>query len=266
MVIFGGQNFDPQFMLGGRLIPTKREGNKVYARTLRWGEDDPGETVHLETGDQLIIPAGDLVIDTRQIDSMSPVGVGGYAPVSNTVWTWYRIARDDPEYVNFISGLALKLDSAHNSWAEAIQAHEDATKEQGINGRIGMFTALAGAQAAVIALDRAIIMVEALTRNYCPGLAVPQNTVKIKEAAHQLRRSFEHIDERAQGKVAPGKEDISAWSIFDQSDFMANGVLRYQDFSLDFNDEVRLALLSCRETIMGAIDVRVGLSSNATSN
>ena len=85
MVIFGGQNFDPQFMLGGRLIPTKREGNKVYARTLRWGEDDPGETVHLETGDQLIIPAGDLVIDTRQIDSMSPVGVGGYAIQSQTL-------------------------------------------------------------------------------------------------------------------------------------------------------------------------------------
>lgn len=180
MVIFGGENFDLQFLLGGRLIPTKRQGNKVYARTLRWGEDDSGETVHLEPGDQLIIPAGDLVIDTRQIDSMSPVGAGGYAPVSITVWTWYRIARDDPEFVNFISGLALKLDSAHNSWAEAIQAHEDATKEQGINQRIGMFTALAGAQAAVISLDRAIIMVEALARDYCPGLAVPQNTVKVK--------------------------------------------------------------------------------------
>ena len=266
MVIFGGENIDPQFLLGGRLIPTKREGNQVYARTLRWGEVDTGEKVHLEPGDQLIIPAGGLVIDTRQIDSMSPAGVGGYAPVSNTVWTWYRIARDDPEYVNFISGLALKLDSAHNSWAEAIQAHQDATTEQGITRRIGMFTSLAGAQAAVIALDRAIIMVETLARDYCPGLAVPENTVKIKEAAHQLRRSFEHIDERAQGKVAPGKGDVSAWSIFDQSDFIADAVLRYQGFSLDFNDEVRLALLACRATIMQAIDIRVGLSSNDASD
>ena len=266
MVIFGGENINPEFLLGGRLIPTGREGNKVYARTLRWGETDTGEAVHLEAGDQLIIPAGDLVFDTRQIDSMSPAGAGGYAPVSNTVWTWYRIARDDLEYVSFISGLALKLDSAHNSWAEAMQAHKEATEGQGVNARISMFTALAGAQAAIIALDRAIIMVETLARDYCPGLAVPQNTVKIKEAAHQLRRSFEHIDERAQGKVAPGKEDVAAWSIFDQSDFMANAVLRYQDFSLDFNDDVRLALLACREAIMQAIDIRVGSGSKDTSN
>ena len=46
------------FLFGGRIVPIRREGNIVYARTLRRGEEDTGEAVNLEAGDRLVIPAG----------------------------------------------------------------------------------------------------------------------------------------------------------------------------------------------------------------
>ena len=244
------------FLMAGRLIPTGREGNKVFARMLRSGEVDTGETVHLELGDELVIPAGGLVIDSREIDAMSPVGAGGYAPVTNTVWTWYRIGGDDPEYLNFISALAHRLDVAHDSWSDAVQERENAIKEGGIHGRAKMFMALAKAEMTVIALHRAVVMVETLTGKYCPDLEVPTEVEKIKQAVAAVRHSFEHIDERAQGKVGPRQSDPSALTIFDQSDFLASGVLHYQNLSLNFQQEVLATLLSCRETIMQAIDSR----------
>ena len=58
------------FLLGGRIVPIRREGNVVYARSLRRGEDDTGEGVNLNPGDRLVIPAGELVIDSRDIDDV----------------------------------------------------------------------------------------------------------------------------------------------------------------------------------------------------
>ena len=56
-----------EFLFAARLIPMGREGNKVFARTLRLGEEDTGETIKLEPGDQLVIPAGGLVVNSRGI-------------------------------------------------------------------------------------------------------------------------------------------------------------------------------------------------------
>ena len=86
-----------EFLTGGRLVPVRRQGNKVYAGTLRPGEEDTGEVVHLEPGDQLVIPPGGLVVDSREIDAYGVEGFGGYAPVANTVWTWYSIVGEQLE-------------------------------------------------------------------------------------------------------------------------------------------------------------------------
>ena len=44
------------FLFGGRIVPIKREGNIVYARSLRRGEEDTGEGVALQPGDRLVNP------------------------------------------------------------------------------------------------------------------------------------------------------------------------------------------------------------------
>lgn len=248
---------DGEFLFHGRLVPMGREGNIVYARTLRPGEEDTGEGVHVNAGDRLVIPAGEFVFNTDQIDALIPKRMGGYAPIANTVWTRHQIVGEEPEYAFFLFALAQRLDAAHDLWSQAIQDREDAINSDGIVRRAGLFEALSTAQMAIIALDRAIVMVETLVAQYCPDLKTPEETDKVQRAVRQLRRSFEHIDERAQGKAGPNKGvDLRAWSIFDQSEFVERAILRYQDDELDFHEDVLAALLACREVIKQSFDSR----------
>ena len=63
MVEENAQSPGGELLTYGRLVPDGREGNKVFARALRPGEEDTGEGVDIRAGDQLIIRACGLVID-----------------------------------------------------------------------------------------------------------------------------------------------------------------------------------------------------------
>ena len=66
---------DDDLLFASRLVPLGRKGNIVYARSLRPGEEDTGEVVHLKAGEELVIPAGELIIDSREIDAYyNPAG------------------------------------------------------------------------------------------------------------------------------------------------------------------------------------------------
>ena len=71
----------------GRLVPAGSDENAVYARSLRFGEDDSGEVVHVPAGKRLVIRAGELSIVSDELDAKSAEGRGGYAPVADTNWT-----------------------------------------------------------------------------------------------------------------------------------------------------------------------------------
>ena len=86
-----------------RIVPVRREGNKVYMRTLRYGEEDSGKVVHLQAGDEPIIEAGDWTIDSREVDAQSEPGFRGYAPVANTVYVWCQIVREQVSFYIFSS-------------------------------------------------------------------------------------------------------------------------------------------------------------------
>ena len=240
-----------EFLFGGRLVPLRREGNIVYARTLRPGEEDTGEAVKLERGDRLVIPPGELVIDSRQIDAyFNPRGAGGYAPVANTVWTWYRIVPEDQDFFLFFFALARRTDASHVLWASAIEARDKAREDGGIPQRQEFFNALATAEMAIIALHRSIDMVYELINKFCPELQVPDSVDKIKLAVQEIRHAFEHINERAQSKINQRKFHPDALTIFNQPDFIENSVLQYKEHSLNLETDVLAALLDCREFIM----------------
>ncbi|MCY3897433.1 MAG: hypothetical protein OXF86_02620 [Caldilineaceae bacterium] len=248
------------FLFGARIVPVGREGNKVFVRTLRHGEEDASETVRLRLGDRILFRAGDLIIDSRQIDAMSPKGPGGYAPVANTVWTWYRIASERADFLFFFFALARRLDAAHALWALAIEERDQANEEGGIPQRSGFLKTLATAEMAIVALNRAFNMANTLTKEYCPDLELPATVQKIQGTVSEMRNAFEHIGDRAQGKVNRTKISYKdAWSIFNQPDFIEKSTLRYQEHSLQFDRDVIDALLDCRELIMQAIDSRAAL-------
>ena len=248
---------DDDFLFAGRLVPLGRKGNIVYARSLRPGEEDTGEVVHVKAGEKLVIPAGELIIDSRKIDAYyNPAGPGGYAPVANMVWTWYQIAPEELGFFLYFFALARRTDAAHALWASAIQARGDARAAKGIPQRQGALNALATAEMAVIALHRCFEMVYGLVKEFCPSLQVPASVDKIGAPVREIRHAFEHIDERAQGKVNQQKTHSDALTIFNQPDFVNSSVLQYKTHTLNLETEVIAALLDCREFIMNAIDKR----------
>ena len=89
------------------------------------------------------------------------------------------------------------------------------------------------------------------------GLEIPSGLQKLEVVVRNMRNAFEHIDERAQGKInQSGKMDAAALTVFDQPDFIDSSVLHYMGYDIDFYEDVLSALLSCRELVMKVIDLR----------
>ena len=240
-----------ELLYTGRLVPAGRVGNKVFARSLRRGEVDTGEGVTVNAGEELIILAGDLSIRASEIDAQSPPGLGGYAPVSNTVWTWYNIVSKPADFVRYLYSLARRLDVAHALWQSAIQQRDQAKSQGGFHRRQGFLMALSEAEVTVIALHRAMHMLLRFNSVFPIGLEIPDHLHGREKVIRDMRNAFEHIDERAQGKVhRAGKVDAEALTIFDQPDFVDSSILRYRGNELHFHDDVLAALLNCRELVM----------------
>ena len=249
---------DGEFLYAGRLVEIRREGNVVYARSLRRGEKDTGEGVHVGKGERLVIPEGEMVIDSLDVDEYhNPVGLGGYRPVANTVWAWHHFATERLGFLLFLFALARRTDAAHALWSSAIQARDLARGGQGsIPARQAHFQALGAAEMTIIALGRCYRMVDGLVEKYCPEMSVPDSVVKTSAAVKAMRDAFEHIDERAEGKVKIGEVHPEALTIFDQPDFVASSILRYRQHELNFESQVIRALVDCRELLMEAIEAR----------
>ena len=240
----------------GRVVLSRREGKNVYLRSLRPGEEDTGEGVRIEAGERVLIDAGDLSLNSREIDaSLSPPGPGGYAPVANTIWTWYQIAPRPGQFFMFFFALARRTDAAHALWTAAIEARDQAREKAGTPRRTASFELLATAEMMVIALHRCFEMMEGLRSSFCPSLSIPASVEVLRPAVREIRHAFEHIDDRAQGRIDPrGNVDPEALTIFIQPGFVHSSVLRYRSHTLNLETEVIAALLDAREFIMKAID------------
>ena len=246
-----------ELLYTGRLVPAGREGNKVFARTLRLGEEDTGEVVNVGAGEQLIILPGDFAINSSEIDAQSRAGLGGYAPVANTVWTWYSIVNEKVGFFLYVFAMARRLDAAHALWEIAIQQRDKAKTEGALVRRQGFFMALSEAEVAIIALHRALDMLLRFNSVFSMGLEIPKDLGKVERVVRDMRHAFEHIDERAQGKInQSGEMDAEALTIFDQPDFIDKSVIHYRGNRLDFYEDVLTVLLSCRELVTNIIDLR----------
>ena len=100
-------------------------------------------------------------------------------------------------------------------------------------------------------------MFRLLNDKYCLNLAVPKSIEDIVIPVTAMRHAFEHIDDRAQGRInESGETGIEALTIFEQPDFEHSSILRYAEHSLNFEEDVLIALLDARELVMEAIDAR----------
>ena len=96
------------------------------------------------------------------------------------------------------------------------------------------------------------------------GLEIPDSIRKLEPLVKDMRDAFEHIDERAQGKInLRGKMDAEALTIFDQPDFIESSVLHYRGKDLHFHEDVLAALLTCRELVLKVIDLRANAQTES---
>ena len=249
----------------GRLVPAGSDDNTVYLRSLRHGEEDTGEVAHIPAGKRIVIRAGDLSIHSEEIDAKSPKGRGGYAPIADTVWTWYRIAgAEDANLLMLLLAAARRLDASHVFWAATTAALEESRGLRGIERRAALFRSLAMAEVTVVSLSRAVALIHRLEKEFALGLRFPQNFDSNTEALRRMRNALEHIDDRAMDQARDGTAD-SAMSIFFQPLFVDQGILTYAGEGLSFATGAPGVLLACRDLLKSVIDIRPRCQATVTA-
>ena len=158
---------DDEALHFARLVPAGSDENTVFARSLRRGEEDSGEVVHIPAGKQLVIKAGDLSFSSDEIDARSLKGRGGYAPVADTIWTWYRlVGAEDLRLLMLLLAAARRLDATHVFWSGTMDALEKSDTLAGIERRSAVFQALAMAEVTVISFSRGVEMLYRLEEEF----------------------------------------------------------------------------------------------------
>ncbi len=251
----GAQVGEDDIIVGVRVVPTKREGRTVFARTLNFEEQDNGEAITGEPGDPLLFPAGSMKITIADVDRYSEPTSDGYAPVANTVWSWNAIPplKHPQARHNYLLAAARRLDTAHGHSVEALKGLTSSSSQSSfLKARAVMFEALGHAELMCIALSRAMRMIQKAKAKVGVTVAVPKEVQALESRVTAIRHAFEHIDDRATGK-AHHEGPSDAMTVLDQTDFFKSGVLRYASNSLDVAAEAIPAMLAARKFIIDAV-------------
>ena len=242
-----------------RVTIAGREGKTVFLRSVGLDEVKV-KKAHVNAGEEGKIRAGDLIINSREFDiyhTCKLESVGGYIPISPTINAWPFRGKDVRAFLHFLS-TARKIDLAHALWAQSIQSLEKARREKSPIREAEAFISLGKAEASIISLNRGLEMLWNLNSSgYCQ-ISTPKTVSNMKPAIKSMRDAFEHINDRASGMTgARSRVDIqTAYSIFDQSDFVDSGVIVYGEYSLEFERGVLLLLLDCRKYLMDVLESR----------
>ncbi len=252
-------------LIGVRVVPVGREGNKIIVKTLNHGQPDTGEGITRHASEKLLLPPGNARITIQDIDKDNTPHSDGYAAVSNTIWTWLQIG-PSPDLVlfRFLFAAARRLDSAHALCVNALDELGGPSDEPFIKARARIFRALGYAELMCVALNRAVRMIRMIPSRFSLSKDVPKTVEAIFPVLKEIRDALEHIEERAfeivnvQGDIHP-----DALTIFNQGDFYSSGVLRYANHSLDVRADVVPALIASRQFVF---DVAVEKAGAAKTN
>jgi hypothetical protein len=232
-----------------RIVPDGRDGSEVYGRTLKAGEVDPEIPVIFDpdAGEELHLRPGSVQITIQDVDRMAKSGPDGYATITNTVWTWLSIgAPTAPTLFRFLLSASRRLDTAHSLYTQ-VELALGSLSGSYPHQREQAFAALGFSELLCVALGRAIEMFQQIPTKFSVDLQLPATINGKARALREIRNAFEHIEDRALGKVR-GKTDADALSIFDQRDLFSRGVLTYASHSLSLHSEVLPMLVHARRT------------------
>ena len=240
-----------------RVVPDGRDGPNVYMRTLRHGEADDGRRVHVRPGEIPVFRAGSLVIELDALDEHFTLGLEGYAPLANTVWTWLTITGKGRNQARdlYVLAAARRLDGAAVAWTRSKELLRsiETVAEGSFNPQVRatVVELLACVELAIIALQRVVRMVEQALEDVGADTPVPEIVTRLGPHLTAIRDAFEHIDERALGTVRRARRP-EATSVFDQHRLLSEGAIVYGKHRIAA-DEITELLASCRQFLKDVV-------------
>ncbi|WP_411731594.1 hypothetical protein [Paeniglutamicibacter sp.] len=229
-----------------RLVPTRREPGRVYARTLRHGEKDDGRRVHVEPGETLVIEQLTVALD--HLDAMQEPTESGYVPLTPVLWSWFAIGERDDAQSRYLLAAARRLDQA-NELLMAVERHRAVANEAGKFGpavRRHVFAMLGAIESSVVALGRAIDMAERAATRIGVVADLPSSITTHRDSVRAIRNAYEHIEDRALGNVR-GQPDPVALTIFDHDTLLREDAIVYGTHRLTLDDDLPRLLAETRE-------------------
>lgn len=191
------------YLGGGPITFVRREGDKVFVRTLRPDEDpETTKPATLRAGDRLVFEAGALSITVETLDAPAVAGRGGYAPVAGTVWRCNQILlKTHPEHLRRrLFELARKLDATFILWSSVMDlAEEENSKPQQVTKLHLLLNALALIEELFVPLAKALRIIRELS-NSC-SLDMPNALQDVGDGLIKLRNKTEHTQLKQQDRV-----------------------------------------------------------------
>jgi hypothetical protein len=243
------------FMLAIPVVEIRRDDTQreIWLRTLNVSEGTSSGRVRAPWGYKVTLEPGAVVVELERVDQMFPPDADGYAPLTNTIWTWMNIGAppNSATVARYLLAAARRLDGAHRHFQRINLELETFNREApGPLARSALFEIVGEAEIAIVALNRAVTMAVGFHEVAPIETPVPTRLLAAKRTLTALRDAYEHIEDRAQGKVRK-KLDAQARTIFDWSTLFQEGALTYGGDRLELTEVLNL-LLDTRSYLLRA--------------
>jgi hypothetical protein len=238
------------FLIGARIVPVRREANRVFARTLRRDEQDNGDRVHVRPGDQVTFEEGAVVVELDTIDNAEAAAYpdARYVPLTPALWAWFLFGERDPVKVRYVLAAARRLDAASTLFEE-VERRISELRQDGQAGpviRRSFFGLVSAVEAAVVSLGRVCDMVVRASSLIGATTTVPPTIVTKQVDLNEIRNAYEHIEDRALGQVRQ-KPHPDALTIFDYEAMLRHGHVTYAEHTLDVEENFPKLIAEARE-------------------
>lgn len=230
--VYSGETGD-NLMFSSRLVPNDAPGSN-NARVLRFGEHDDGRRVHVRPGGQVTF---EPVTELLAINELESRGIEGYVPITPVLFTWFATVPDVPEERSrYLLAAARRLDRAQSLFTQAASAldleptHWPATRR-------ALFEMIGIVELAVVSLSRAMDMCIRMRKLMGVATPVPDAVSTRMTAVTEIRNAYEHIEDRALGRVRNVPNEDAA-TIFEHTSLITDNVVTYGKYTLNLDSDV----------------------------
>lgn len=244
-----------EMIVAMRIVPVRREPGHVFIRSLRHGEVDNGDRVHVRPDDDVSFEPGSMTLELAAIDAQeaSQYPNGAFVPITPVLGAWFSIGEHDAEKARYLLAAARRLDAARSLLDRVEELQNDLNESAQSAGRTrrSALDLIRTVEVAMVTVGRVSHMIQKARELVAIETPIPANLTAKHDTIKEIRDAYEHIEERAVGRTFR-KVDPSVLEIFDHRELLLNDSIVYRGHILDIKQELPALLLSAREYLITA--------------